>query len=56
MLFSNDRLVDTGENKALFFSSLHFKKISSQLIDLDIESPVGGCTLAKFRPSMYITF
>jgi hypothetical protein len=33
----------------LVFSTCFFKKYSSKIFDLDIENPLGGGTLAKFR-------
>jgi hypothetical protein len=52
MLFSNALLVVAGGNQALLLCSLHVKILSSQNFDLDIENPLGGCKLAKFRSSM----
>jgi hypothetical protein len=31
-----------------------YKKISSKVVDLDIENPLGRGTLAKFRATMYL--
>jgi hypothetical protein len=54
MSLSNALLVDTGDNQALFLSSPTGKKNSAPIFfDLDIENPLGGGTLAKFRSSLW---
>ena len=53
MFPSNSLLVEAGDSRARFFSSLHVLKMKSQFFDLDIENPLGGGTLAKFRSPLY---